>query len=174
MYRKILTFTNEAGDKQRVYFKDGICVTPATLDMVLQGGYTWESIKKSGDTSPLERRKQRARKHYGNVEIPEEFAGQQNPPKAVAKEPVLDSEGKTVAPKRGKKSSITPETIENVRKAASEGMTLRQAETALGMPYSTLAFIAKKQNIAFTPGKKGRQKQEAALVEAPAPVAVNA
>lgn len=164
MYRKVLTFTNEAGDKQRVYFRDGICRTPATLDMVLHGGYSWDSIRVSGNTEPQAHLKFKSRKSYEPVVIPPQFAGQQNPPKFAVKETVLDSEGKAVAPKRGKKSSITADVIAKVVAVASEGKTMRETEALLGIPYSTLAALAKKQSITFKAGKKGRQKKEEAPV----------
>lgn len=147
MNRKVLTFITEAGEKQRVYFRDGICRTPATLDMVLQGGYSWEGIKTSGNTEPAQHLKFKSRKSYEPVVIPPQFAGQQNPPKAVAKEPVLDSEGKAIP--KVVRNKVTPELITNLRRLAGEGKTLKEAEAELSVGYSTLLKTAKVNEINF-------------------------
>lgn len=164
MYRKVLTFINEAGDKQRVYIRNGECKNPAVMEKVLAdgSGYAWEGIKTSGDTAPAPIMKHRRPVKLGNVQVPAEFLGEQNPPKAQPKPVELDAEGKAVPRKRGgRKASITPETLETIKTAAAEGKTLKEAEKALGIPYATLFQTAKKNGITFTKGKPGRRKVEA-------------
>ena len=112
-------------------------------------------IKTSGDTSPVERMKQRKRLHYGNVEIPAEFMGIQNPPKAIPT-PTMDAEGKPKV-KRQRGLVISPETMDEIKKLAEEGKTLKQTEAETGVPYAKLNALAKEHGITFVKGKKGRQ-----------------
>jgi hypothetical protein len=157
MYRKILTFVNESGDKQRIYFRDGVCHTPQAFEKVTanESGYSWNGIKSSGDTSPVERLKHRRRIAYGPVEIPAEFAGQQNPPRAV-KASVLDSEGQPKAP-RQRGLVISTETLDEIKKLAEEGKTLKQTELETGVSYAKLTALGKEYGLMFVKGKKGRQ-----------------
>ena len=166
MNRKILVFVNQAGEKQRVYFRNGICRNPQTLELVMANreAYSWDKIKTTGNTEPMQHMKFKAQKHYGNVVIPAQFAGQQEPPKMAPKEVILDADGKALPPKRGKKSSITPEIIESMKKLAEEGKTIKQAETLLGLSYPTIFQNAKKEGIVFAKGKKGRQAKAVNLV----------
>ena len=158
MYRKILTFANEAGDKQRIYFRDGVCRTPQAFEKVTadESGYSWEGLKTSGDTSPAEKTKQRRRVVYGPVVIDPQFMGIQNPPKVAPKAPELDAEGHVKAP-RQRGLVISPETMAEIKKLAEEGKTLKQTEAETGIPYAKLTSLSKEHGITFVKGKKGKQ-----------------
>jgi hypothetical protein len=145
MYRKILTFSNDLGNKQRVYFRDGVCLTPTALETVMNGQYNWDTIKKSGDTTPVERTKQRRRVVYGPVVIDPQYLGLQNPPKVAPKAP------------RQRGLVISPETMAEIKKLAEEGKTLKQTEAETGIPYAKLNALGKEHGITFVKGKKGKQ-----------------
>lgn len=60
--------------------------------------------------------------------------------------------------KKGKKSikAIDPALIENMKRCASEGKTLKESETALNVAYAKLALLARKNGITFKAGVKGK------------------
>jgi len=162
MNRKMLMFANGAGQRERVYFRNGVCRTPDTFDKVtIDGsGFAWDGIKTSGDT--LDHMPNLSRRRYKEklvVVIDPKFLGIQSQPKAV-KEIVRDTEGKVV--EKPKKQSVTPENIRDMTKLAEEGKTLKEAEAILGIPYAKLAVAAKKERIAFKAGQRGRRKKEIA------------
>jgi len=153
MSRKLLTYSKD-GERVRVLWTDGKCNTPEALEKVLVGDYTWENIKTSGTTwTPPQKMRFITKKLNANDH---RFLGLQNPPKVAPKEPVLDSEGKIVAPRK-KRATISPETIETIKKLAEEGKTLKQTEAELGIPYAKLNALGKEHGITFVKGKKGRQ-----------------
>jgi hypothetical protein len=162
MYHKVLVFMNEAGEKKRVYIRDGVVRNKAVMELATANGFHCENVVVKGDPlfQPALRFKDKREKV--RVEVPAEFLGLQTAAKVTA--PALvehDETGAVIPPvekKRGKKSSITPELLESIKKEAEAGKTLTEASEALGIPYPTLAFTAKKNGIAFVKGKKGKKK----------------
>jgi len=166
MYRKILVFMNEAGDKERVYIRNGEVRTRAAMDKVManDSGYSLNTLKTTGNTQPEPvRLRFEDKRNKAPLNIPIEFLGYQNPPKVAVKPVELDAEGKALPAKRGKKSSITPAILLEMKRLAGEDKTLKETETALGIAYATLFQTAKKEGITFKKGKKGRKKKEAAV-----------
>lgn len=157
--KKVLGYSKD-GEKVRVYWQNGICRTQEALDKVLLGGWSWDTLKTSGNTQPTERC--RVKMWKPPTIVPVKFLGYQNPPKVAVKEVVLDVAGKVVPPKRGKKSKVTPDTIAAMKKLAAENKTLKEAETALGISYATLFVTSKKEGIVFAKGKKGRKTKTTA------------
>jgi hypothetical protein len=49
--------------------------------------------------------------------------------------------------------------LEGMKRVASEGKTLKQAEMELSTPYATLFYLAKKEGLVFKAGVKGRPKK---------------
>jgi hypothetical protein len=161
MYHKVLVFMNEAGEKKRVYIRDGAVRNKAVMELATANGFHCENVVVKGDPlfQPALRFKDKREKV--RVEVPAEFLGLQTAAKVTAPAPVEHDETGAVIPpvekKRGKKSSITPEILENIKKEAEAGKTMTEASEALGIPYPTLAFTAKKNGIAFVKGKKGKK-----------------
>jgi len=152
--RKLLTFKNEAGESLRVLWTDGECRTRPALEKVMNGGYSWEGIKTSGDTTPMPLLK--FKRKIVEADSRPDLLGYQNPPKAV--KPVVDAEGKPKA-KRGRNTAgPSPDLLKNMKELAEAGKTLKDAEKELGVSYPTLYVTAKKAGIVFAKGKKGRKK----------------
>lgn len=152
--RKMLTFSKD-GEQIRILWSDGICKTPAALEKVMNGGWAWDDIKTSGNTTPKPPLKFVAKKP--SADDPR-FLGLQNPPKAQPK-PVEKDEDGTEKPRRGRKpSNITPELVEKM-KALAPTMTLKQAEQELGISYANLHNAAKKHGVEFVKGKRGKPKK---------------
>ncbi len=160
MSRKLLTFSNDLGNKQRVYFRDGECLTPSALETVLNGQYNWDSIKTSGLTF-VEARNNRHRKSPKLDADNPEFLGLQVAERVAAQAPTLDSEGNAVVKHRGKKSSITTELLADLKRLAEAGKTLAETEKETGLPVATIRYTAKKEGIEFKKGKRGFQGREA-------------
>ena len=155
--RKMLTFTK--GEEQvRVLYSNGLCKTPDALAKVMNGGFAWDTIKTSGPTWEPSDRKFISKKL--NPDMRPDLLGVQNPPKVVAK-PVEKNEDGTVKPaKRGRtaKTSVTPALLADITKQAEAGKTLKEAASELGLSYPFLYVTAKKENIVFKVGQKGRKK----------------
>lgn len=165
MYHKVLIFLNETtGEKKRVYIRDGAVRNKPVLELVgaPDSMFYCETVRVKGDPLAVPRLRFVDKRDKAPLEIPLEFLGLQTAAKVSAPAPVVTDETGAVIPpvekKRGKKSSITPEMLEGIKKEAEAGKTLTEASEALGIPYPTLAFTAKKNGIAFVKGKKGKKK----------------
>ena len=157
MSRKMLTFVSEvnSADSVRVFWSNGICKTIEAFEKVMAGGYLWESIKTTGLTwEPTAKRRFVRRKINANDE---RFLGIQNPPKV---KPQVNEVGEVVEKKVRKASGITIEVLQKMQALAEQGKTLKEAEAELGVSYSNLFIAAKKNQIVFKAGQRGRKKIE--------------
>lgn len=159
--RKLLTFTNEAGERVRILWTDGVCRTPDALAKVANGTWAWDGIRTSGGTwEPKPKMKFVAKKV--NADNPE-FLGIQNPPKAQPKPVELDAEGKAV-PKRTRKA-LDPALLESIKDACVAEKTMKQTAEELGIPYPLVVATAKKHGMVFKRGKKGGGGKKAKAVD---------
>lgn len=161
MSRKMLRFRNEKGDLVRVFYKDGECKTQKNLELVLNGGYSWEAIKLSGKNSPAPYVKSKTKQQNANNP---EFLGIQNPARQTQTQ-TKEKEGEIMTntidtPKRTRKASaVTPEVVEKL-KGLSTTHTTKEAAVSLGLSYSLVYATAKEQGITFKVGQRGRKKAQ--------------
>jgi hypothetical protein len=78
----------------------------------------------------------------------------------ISDEKTIIKKEKSSSGKRGREAKpVDPALIEGMKRIASEGKTLKEAEVALSTPYATLYMLAKRESIEFKAGKKGRSAQ---------------
>ena len=154
MSSKTLVFVTDKKKEIKVIYKDGLCTTSEALTQVFEGNCSWKSIETEGDTLDHQRTYRYPKKTFNPDKFPE-FLGYQNVPKKIAEKPVVEGE----APKKkGKRSSFTAEMLEKMKELSEAGKTIKETAVAMEVSYAVISVQAKKNDIKFKAGVKGKKK----------------
>ena len=148
MGRKMVYWTNKAGDVAKVYYQDGVCKNQAVLDKVLVGEYAPGRIRQTGDNTLKPKVAYKSKKQDANNPA---FLGQQAPTRIA---PKVDEDGKPH--EKRKRVALN---IDRVRELAEAGNTIKQAAEILGVSYPTIFTYAKTQNIPFVKERKSHSSK---------------